>query len=145
MKLDKIVEMWGEDNTFDGTNLTEESVKSLTLHSKYYEILVHEKLRLSKLECDIKVLSQLKIDYYNGELAMDVLKDYGWSPCTKRILKSDIDRYVQADPDIIKMKLDISLQKEKVTMLQEVINTLNRRSFTIKNIIDWEKFKAGEY
>lgn len=145
MKLDAIIEMWGEDNTFDKNNLTEESVKSLTLHSKYYEILVHEKLRLAKLETDIKTLCQLKIDYYNGELDMETLRENQWAPVSKRILKSDIDRYVQADADVIKIKLDISLQKEKVTMLQEIINTLNRRSFTIKNIIDWEKFKAGEY
>jgi len=145
MKLEDIIASWEADNTFDHERLTEESVKSVTLHSKYYSIMVHEKLKLATYNSEKKELINIKTEYYNGELDFDTLKEHNWKPFAKKILKTDIDRHIQGDKDFINMNLKIALQEEKVIMLKEIIDRLNTRSFTIKNIIEWKKFKAGEY
>jgi hypothetical protein len=145
MKLEDIIASWEADNTFDHERLTEESVKSVTLHSKYYALLVNEKMKLVDYNNKKKELLHLKTEYYNGDLDQETLKENGWKPFSKKLLKLDIDRYIQADKDYINMNLKIALQEEKVIMLKEIIDNLNRRSFTIKNIIEWKKFKAGEY
>ncbi len=48
-----------------------------------------------------------------------------------------------SDPDIIKHNLRMSAQKEKVDFLDSVLRMISNRSFQLKGVIDWEKFKVG--
>ena len=145
MKLSKIMEEWTTDSFIDKTKLIDESVKSAQLHSKYYRIFVEEKLRLAKAVEERKTLLHLKHEYYSGNLDFETLKENGWPQFQTKILKSEIDRYIDADKDMIKLNLELALLKEKVTMLKDVIYSINQRTFVIKNINDSNKFLAGEY
>jgi hypothetical protein len=60
-----------------------------------------------------------------------------------KILKTDIDKYLDADEDI-------KLLSQKVVYLHTVVDFLDRtlrmivnRTYTIKNAIEWRRFTSG--
>jgi len=61
MNIEEIMKLWEEDTNIDKTEIGDEAIKVPKLHSKYYNILIKEKLLLRKLEAEMK---QLKLDKY---------------------------------------------------------------------------------
>jgi hypothetical protein len=143
MKIERLNEMWAEDCGINPHDLTNETVRSPKLHAKYYALLVNEGLILDKLKSDYVELEHAKSEYYRGDMSQEELKRRQWAPFQKTILKNDLDKYIQADKDIIKLSLRISLQKRTVEYLEEIIRSINRRSFEIKNAIEWSRFTSG--
>lgn len=143
MKIDEIYEMWDKDGEIDETNISGESANIPKLHNKYFQMYVNEGLRLKKLRADYKTLSKLKTEYYKGELDIEELKEYGWTPQPLKILRQDIPTYLEADKDIINMTLKIGLQEAVVEYLESIIRQINNRNFYLKNILDWERFRTG--
>lgn len=70
---------------------------------------------------------------------------YVKKPWNRKVLKSDVDMYINSDQDYIDMHNKIETQKFKVKYLEEIIKQFNQRTFTIKNILDSERFKAGGF
>ena len=60
-----------------------------------------------------------------------------------KILKADIPTYLESDKDLIELQHKISYNKTIVTYLEQVLRSINNRTFTIKNAIEWKKFEAG--
>jgi DNA replication protein DnaD len=143
MNIDELFDLWGKDSQIDRTEIDVESSNIPQLHHKYYKLFSAERLRLRKLEQDYKSLFKDKWDYYQGNMAEEDLKEKGWNPNPMRILKQDLDKYIDSDPDIIKHNLRISVQKEKVDFLDSVLRMISNRSFQLKGVIDWERFKVG--
>jgi len=143
MNLEEIQNEWEKDSKIDRTELGEESIKIPALHSKYYQLYSRERLQLARLTETMKLLKKDKWDYYSGNLDMDELKDKGWEPFQLKVLKSDIQMYIDSDKDIIDSNLKVAYSKEKVDFLEAIIRTLNLRSYQINNAINWEKFKVG--
>lgn len=143
MKIETIFEMWNEDSKIDKTNLSEESIKTPSLHNKYIQILFHEKAVLKKYESEYKVLRLQKYEFYTQGHTQET-KDMGWQlPSIGKILKNDVNQYLEADSDLIKLNLKIGIQHEKVSVLESIIDSLNKRTFVIKNSIEFQKFQLG--
>ena len=143
MKLDDIRNMWSLDAKIDSTELSHESLRIPSLHSKYYGIFTEERLRLRKYETDMKKLRLEKFEFYTQGPTKETL-ERGWTlPPVGRVIKSEVNNYIDADDDIIHLTLKIGIQQEKIEMLESVIRTLNNRGYLIKNAIDFEKFKTG--
>jgi len=143
MKLDEIHALWDEDCNIDRTELGEESLRIPKLHSKYLQIYSTERLQLRRLEEERKELVKLKHDYYRGVLPEEDLKANGWTPFQLSVLKSDVPLYLDADQDLIKLNLKISVQQEKVDTLEAIVRSISNRGYLIKNAIEYEKFKVG--
>ena len=143
MKIDEIHDMWRVDCIVDKTELGDEALKLPKLHSKYLKIFTDERLALRKLEQDRKQLVLMKNDYYRGVLPEEDLKENGWEPFRMTVLKSDIPMYIEADQDMVKLNLRISIQQEKVDTLEAIIKSISNRGFLIKSAIEFEKFKVG--
>ena len=143
MKIEEIYEMWATDGSIDETNISGESASIPKLHNKYFQLYVQEGLRLKKLKADYKQLYKLKTEYYKGELDVEELKEYGWSPQPLKILRQDIPTYLEADKDIVNHSLKVGLQEAVVEYLESIIRQINNRNFYLKNIIDWERFRTG--
>ena len=143
MKLDDILNMWAEDCSMDRTELGEEALKIPKLHSKYLRHFTEERLTLRKLEEDRRELVKTKHDYYRGVLPEEDLKANGWEPFRLNVLKSDLPMYLEADQDVIKLNLKISMQQEKTDALESIIKSISNRGYLIKSAIDYEKFKVG--
>jgi hypothetical protein len=143
MTLDQIMEAWRTDSPVDSTELGIASLKIPELHSKYLKIYFDERRKLKALEFQSKDLSLKKYEYYNGKLSQEELDELNWEPFVKRLMKNEVDMYLDSDKDIIQNNMRIINQKEKLAFLEEVIKNLNQRNFQIKNAIEWKKFTQG--
>lgn len=142
MKLEQIEEMWSEDCIINTVNLTEETIKIPKLHSKYYSILLKERMILSKYKADYK---RLKLEKY--EFLINPTEDkikLGWKlPAQGKLLKNEVNQYLEADDLLIEHELKLGFQEEKVAYLKSIIDSINVRNFLIKNILDDRRFMNG--
>jgi len=143
MNLEQISEEWRKDSPIDSTELAIASLKIPELHSKYLKIYFGERQRMKGLEFQLKELSIKKYEHYNGRLSYDELEELGWQPFVKKLMKNEIDMYIDSDKDIMAITMKIAAQKEKIEFLEEVIKNLNQRNFQIKNAIEWHRFTNG--
>ena len=145
MKLDDIRNMWSLDTKIDNTELSTESLRIPSLHSKYYSIFTEERLRLRKFETDMKKLRLEKYEFFTQGPTKET-QERGWVlPPVGKVIKSEVNNYIDADDDIINLTLKIGIQQEKIELLDSIIRSLNNRGFLIKNAIDFEKFRSGTY
>lgn len=145
MKLEDIFAEWGKDSKIDPTDLGNEAIKIPQLHNKYYRIYINEKLILRKYLEDIKTLKLDKFEFYTmGPTEETHAK--GWVlPPQGKIVKDQVQKYIDSDKDVIALNLKLGIQHEKVDMLDSIIKSLVNRGFQIKSAIDYEKFKVGAY
>ena len=143
MKLDEIQKMWSDDSNIDRTELGEESLRIPQLHSKYFKLFSDERLMLRKYERAFKEMYKLKYEYYNGTISEEELKENAWEPFALKILRTDINMYMDADSELGVLDNKIQLQKEKVDFLESIIKNLPSRGYQINAAITWEKFKVG--
>jgi len=143
MKLEEIQSLWEKDSQIDRSELGEESLKIAQYHSIYFKMYSEERLLFKKLEYQYKTLYKTKYEYYNGTLSQEDLKENGWNPFTLKVLKTDLNIYLEGDTDIHNAQLKIEYQKEKINLLENIIKALNNRNYQIKNAIDWAKFMNG--
>lgn len=143
MKINEIFDFWEVDSKIDRQELGEEAIKISVLHSKYYKIYINERLALKKYEAELKQLKLEKFEFYTQGPTKDQI-DKGWQlPTIGRIVRGDVDRYLEADKDIINLTLKIAVQNEKIDLLESIIRTLRDRNFNIRAAIDWAKFQMG--
>jgi len=143
MTLDEIRKKVSIDLPMDKTELDIESMKTPQLHNKYLIFHGDEKLILGKMQSDINVLRRDKWLYYTGKMSQEQLEERNWEPFDLNILKTDIDRFMDSDEDIIRLSNKILLQKEKVNYLENVIKIINNRQWSIRSTIDWVRFTNG--
>jgi len=143
MTLDQLMEEWRKDSSLDSTELGKESLRIPELHSKYLKIYFEERRKHKALQFQSKDLFLKKYEYYNGRMSQEELDAENWEPFQKRLMKNEIDMYLESDKDIIANNIRIVNQQEKLDFLQEVIKNLNQRNYQIKNAIDWSKFTNG--
>ena len=97
MSTDDINEMWAKDCKIDEANLAGESKRIPELHNKYYTLYYKEALKVKKLRYDYKELELAKREWFDGSMAEEDLRERGWKPQPKKIIRQDIDKYIQAD------------------------------------------------
>ena len=143
MKFEEIQKLWSGDCEIDETELSQESVKIPQLHNKYLILFRDERLRLRTMKFDHSKLLKVKREYFSGRMDATELEAYDWEPFQYKLLKADVQEYIDADDDIIEGKKKISLQEEKVEYLESVVKSLSTRGYLIKNAIDWKRFTEG--
>ena len=143
MKLEEIQELWNRDREIDISELATESIRIPQIHDKYLKIYVDEKIKLRKLQLNLAKISKIKSDYYSGRMSQEELDRLEWQPFLVKVLKGEVNSYVESDDDIIKLKETIALMEEKINYIDSVIRMINNRGFQIKSAIDWIKFKDG--
>lgn len=141
--IDMVEKDWSVDSKIDLTNLDQSSMAQYDLHSKYFKILNFARRRLRELTAEKKRLYILKNDYYNNKMAPQEMKQLGWEPNRRTLLKTDLDKWIDCDDHMINLNLKIGDYSDIISFVEDIINNINRRSFTIKNIIEYQKFKSG--
>jgi len=143
MKIEDIVSEWDKDSKIDETELGEESIKIPKLHNKYLKFFMGERIVLFKMKAKNKKIRKGLLEYYLGELDRDELEILGRDQFYKKLLKNEVDTYIESDDMYIDSTLEIAMQQEKVDYLEAIIKSLNNRGFQIKSAIDWYKFTNG--
>lgn len=143
MNIQAYQEMIEKDLKIDGTELADESIRIPQLHSKYLNFFHDESLLLRKHETEYKILRRQKWEYYTGKMSEDDLKALGWEPFDHRILRQDLDIYLESDSDLVRIQAKMDLQKQKVDYLDSILKGINNRQWVIRNAIEWRKFMSG--
>lgn len=143
MNFDELKKLVSRDMEIDETQLDLESLKIPQLHNKYLNFLHEERFKLKKMQFDSFDLRRRKWEYYTGKMSEEDLEKNGWEPFDLKILKADLDLYIDSDREIVEQKQKITYQEEKVFYLESVIKEINQRNWEIRNAIEWRKFVSG--
>ena len=146
MNLTQLHEEWALDANIDLMSLDKTAKNTPLLHAKYIKLISDAKLNLKRVELEQKTLLKDKFLYYNGKLDKEEIKTKGWNPDPfngLKVLKGEMSHYYDSDPEIQRSEERITYYKTVVETLQEIIQNLNWRHQTIKNIIDWKRFESG--
>lgn len=144
MKLTEIQEMWEEDSRIDETNLGRESIRVPTLHAKYIGLLSKAKLQLRKAESDYFNTRRLKYRYYRGEMTKEELVVLEWEQFQgNKPLKNEMDEFLQCDKDLIELQDKSEYFKTVIYTLEQIIRSINSRTWDIKTAVEWHKFTNG--
>ena len=143
MKFEEIQKLWTSDCNIDETELAQESVKIPQLHNKYLILYSNEKLRFKEIKFLFAGLIRRKRDYYSGRMTKEELEAADWEPFRIKLLKADVQEYIDADDNVIESKKLLALQEEKVNYLESIVKSLTTRGYLIKNAIDWKRFTEG--
>ncbi|MBC8442648.1 MAG: recombination mediator protein UvsY [Proteobacteria bacterium] len=144
MELSEIRKLVAQDMAIDETELDVASISIPQLHNKYLNIYLDEKLVLQKLTSDYNIMKRIKWEYYTGKLDKEQLEEYGWEPFRLKILKQDIDLYMESDEELQNISNRKVYQKEKINYLDAILKSINNRQWNIRNAIEWKKFINGQ-
>ena len=140
MDLEQLQDLADKKLKINDTELDLESLKTPQLHNEFLKHLTTFKLMLSRAETEYNILKKDKWEYYTGKADASV---YAEKPFDLKILRTDIDKYLDADIDLQKEKQKVDYLETTVDFLDRTIRQISNRGFTIKNAIDWRKFTSG--
>jgi len=140
MDLEQLQDLVEKDLKINDTELDLESLKTPQLHNQYMKHLTKFKLLLSRAQGDYYTMKREKWEYYTGKSSAEV---YAEKPFDLKILKTDIDKYLESDTELQKAKQKVDYLDTTVDFLDRTIRQISNRTFTIKNAIDWRKFTSG--
>ena len=144
MKLQEIQDMWVEDAKVDQTNLGRSAARVPELHAKYLNMLTSVRLQYRKAEADYLRLRKLKFRYYRGELSKEELLELGWEQyLNNRPLKNEMEDVMSTDEDIIKNMDKMEYIKTLLFQLEQILKSINSRTWDVKSAIEWAKFTNG--
>ena len=141
MTLEELQEQVDKDLKINDTELDLESLKTPQLHNKYLKHYNNFKLLLTRAESDYKILKRVKWEYYTGKASPQV---YQQKPFNLKIMKSDIDKYLESDEELIKAKQKIDYLETVVNYLDRTLKIIGGRDWQIRNSIEWRKFTSGD-
>jgi|TARA_Y100000389_G_scaffold199545_1_gene238142 antirestriction protein len=140
MTLEELQDLVDKDLKLNDSELDLESLKTPQIHNKYLKHYNNFKLLLVRAESEHKILKREKWEYYTGKASPQVYKD---KPFDLKILKTDIDKYLDSDVDLQKLSQKISYLGTVVDYLDKVLRQITNRDWQIKNAIEWRKFTSG--
>lgn len=144
MKLSELQSSWESDCKINDMNLGGESTRTPILHAKYLNLLSSTKLNLRKAESEYANMRRKKFKYYRGEMSRFELQEEGWDQWQgAKPLKNEMDEFLSFDSDLIQLQDKIEYFKTVLYQLEQIIRSLNSRTWDIKNAIEWLKYTNG--
>lgn len=143
MDLEDLKNNITKDSQVDSTELGNEALKIPQIHGKYLNLLSDFKLLLTKNQNDYAIQKLRKWKILTGKASKEELEAWNEEPFDLDILKTDVEKFIEGDEKLIKMKSKIVVLEVKVKMVEEFLKALNNRNFTIKSAIDWQKMMNG--
>lgn len=141
--LEEILQNWKDDAQIDSSELAAEAANTPVLHHKYYKIFVEEKLKLRYLQSQFKKLKLAKYEHYIQGPSKETISK-GWEvPAIGKVLKQDVQLYLDADKELSEFQLKIDYAQEKIDALSAIITQINGRSYLIGHCISDTRWKGG--
>ena len=141
--LEQILKYWESDSIMDQTEPSKELLRIPLLHSKYLNILTKHKIASKKAHFDYLRMRKIKWEYFTGKMSKEELDEYGWEPF-QFALKSDINTYLEADGDLIKLLEKKVYHEEAISVIESIMSELKQRTWQLRDFISWEKFVNGQ-
>ena len=145
VNIELLMEEWIKDVSFDETEPQKAMANISKLHAKYLRILTHHNLLAKKLQSDYNSRRKIKWEYYSGDLNNpEDLERYGLEPMMKKVLRADLQHYLDSDTELNNTLLKKVMHEEIVDFCKSVLKELNNRTWQLKSFMDWEKFIGGQ-
>jgi len=142
MKIDDIKIQLEKDKKIDHTQLDVESLKIPEQAVKYQQMAHDEALRLRFLEKEYNVARYNRWMYYMGKADPEV---YDKEPFDHKVLKTDINIFLDSDSTLNEIQDRIMAQTEKLKLVVEAGKVMQNKSFNIKNALEHQKFMGGAF
>jgi len=133
MNLQHIQEQAARDIRIDSSNPNKTAVNVPMLHMKYLDLLTDSQLKCIALKHKYDSEYKKKYLYYRNDYNV-VLKN-----------KAEIDIFMAGDEELAEFYLKLEYEKKKANYLESLVKQIAGLSFLIRDIIEWDKFKAGGY
>ena len=140
MTHEQLLEMWQTDAGINKTTLDDEALNIPKLHHKYLQILMEIRSKKIAYQHKLEDLKKDKELYYSGQAEADVYKE---KPFDLKILKPDVDKYLESDDEYVLKKTKVDYLETIVNYLDQVLRQIQNRTFQIKNAIEWKRFTSG--
>ena len=144
VKLSEMLQEAEQDIKIDFLKLQDELVHNQNLIDKW---MTHQQIYQTKyqfLELGYKQLLASKTKYYTGKMSEDEILSKGWEIEGTKILKADLNIWVDDDDEMIKSKKQLLLLKQIITLIDKTLDILiDQKKWTVKNYIDWKKWLEG--
>ena len=124
----------------DQEKLDQESYKNQNIKPKWLEYRTRYDQLLIMRRSDHQRLWREKWEYYGGKADAKV---YAAKPFDIKVLKTDLQMYIQSDDDILELQSKISYYESIVKYIDGVIKSIDNRGWDIRNATDWKRFEAG--
>lgn len=146
MKLSELQKAWEDDSKINEMELGREATRVPSLHAKYLSYLSNVKLKLRKSESDYYNVRRLKYRYYRGEMSHDELIANNWEQYQgNKPLKNEMDEFLLCDKDLNELMDKIEYLKTVTFTLEQILRSINSRTWDIKSAIEWNKFTNGAF
>ena len=124
----------------DQERLDQESFKNQKIKPKWLEYRSHYDQLLIMRKADHQRMYRAKWEYYGGKAEAKV---YVAKPFDLKVLKTDLQMYINSDDEILELQGKISYYESIVIYIDVVIKTIDNRGWDIRNATEWKKFEAG--
>ena len=141
MNIDELTKMCEKDCKIDITDLDGYSLSIPDLSNKYHQLAYTEKSLLRYLQSEYKIIKLARWKYYSGKADP---KEYEDEPFDLKVLKNDMDLFLDGDVQVLSIKNKVEEQEEKIKLINETAKIIQNASFNISNTIKWKKFLAGD-
>ena len=142
MKIEDIKDMLEEDRSIDHTQLDTESLKIPEQAVKYQQMAHDEAVILRYLEREYNIMKLNRWMYYMGKASDE---EYDKEPFDHKVLKSDVNTFLDADSKLCNLQDRIAMQTEKLKLVVEAGKVMQNKSFNIKNALEHQKFMGGAF
>lgn len=143
MNINDIKLMMLKDSHFlkDEVNIDTASLSVPELSGKYHQLISEETMSLRLLKKEYDIIYRDRWVFYSGKADPE---EYDKEEFKLKILKQDIDKFLNADEQLNTQKDKVTLQEVKINLLTEFTKSIMSLSFNIGNAIKWKKFLSGE-
>lgn len=142
-KIKKLQDMWNADSKIDRLTLVEDLLINSNLNSKYVGLYASHREAVKYYENKLYKERLFKHEYYTGKSNYEALKERNLEPFGYKILKSEVEMYINADDDIIRISDKKHFHETMVKMLDSILWSIKDRGKSIIYIIEWEKHSNG--
>ena len=142
MIINDILKQIETDKKIDHTQLDTESLRIPEQAVKYQQLAHDEAIRLRFLEKEYNVAKYNRWMYYTGKADPEI---YNKDPFEHKVLKSDLNLFLESDLILNEIQDRIVIQTEKLKLVVEAGKVMQNKSFNIKNALDHQKFMGGAF
>jgi len=124
----------------DQERLDQESYKNQNIKPKWLEYRTKYDHLLIMSRANHQKMYREKWEYYGGKSDAKV---YVAKPFDLRVLKTDLQMYINSDEEILALQGKISYYESIIKYIDGVIKSIDNRGWDIRNATEWKKFEAG--
>ena len=141
MKLEELQSEAKQDlQIIDQERLDQESYKNQNIKPKWLEYRTKYDQILIMSKANHQRMYREKWEYYGGKADAKV---YAAKPFDLKILKTDLQMYINSDEDILNLQGKIAYYESIIKYIDGVIKSIDNRGWDIRNATEWKKFEAG--